>query len=105
MSLDRGQRATTRLEFQANWELAALDEQTVEADLGMTADELHGILAMTPGIDPARVWLLRDRLKRRDEAGLLAETPVRPEAWATRIMGCATRGVVSARIRALTYGC
>ena len=78
MSLDRGQRATTRLEFQANWELAALDEQTVEADLGMTADELHGILAMTPGIDPARVWLLRDHL---DQAVRLRG--LTPEPWVT----------------------
>lgn len=78
MSLDDAQRARTAAEFRENLALAALEDHHFADDLGMDRREVDAIVAMEPGVDPARVWLLRDYLTNAIRARGL-----RPHPWAT----------------------
>lgn len=60
--MNADQRRRTSEELQDNYRRARVSAEQVWADLGVDADELHAVLAMTVAADPVALDKLRDYL-------------------------------------------
>lgn len=75
MALNAEQRARTREELRANFDLCGRTAEQAAHDLGFTEQKLDDALNLRESVHPADVWMLRDYLEREVIArGELPET-------------------------------
>ncbi len=65
MSLNTKQFELTRIEMAKNYEISGLTPETIQADLGFSAQDFMNALEVLPSYSPTNVWKLRDYLEKK----------------------------------------
>ncbi|MDQ7093622.1 DUF2316 family protein [Desulfosporosinus sp. PR] len=65
MSLNAKQFEQTRIKMAANFEISGLLPETIQADLGFSAQDFKSALEVLPRYSPTNVWKLRDYLEKK----------------------------------------